>query len=90
VTAPAPALSPEQELLRQGIAQVRAGQTVAGMATLQKVIQRAPEEGAAWLWLGWAAARQNQRVLAERCFVRAQELGLGEPAEQALAWLRGS
>jgi hypothetical protein len=90
VTAPAPALSPEQELLRQGIAQVRAGQTVAGMATLQKVIQRAPEEGAAWLWLGWAAARQNQRVLAERCFVRAQELGLGEPAKQALAWLRGS
>lgn len=87
VSGPArPSLSPDPDLL-QGIAHVRAGKLAEGMVSLQKVIQRTPEEGTAWLWLGWAAARQNQRVLAERCFVRAQELGV-EQAEQALAWLR--
>jgi len=80
--------SPEQELLRQGIAQVRAGKVAAGMVLLQKVVQTSPDVGEAWLWLGWAAARQNQRILAERCFRRARELGWGEQAEQALAWLR--
>ena len=80
-------LPDEQALLRQGVAQVKAGQLAAGMLTLHKAIRRAPKMGAAWLWLGWAAALQDQRVLAERCFGRAQELGMGEEAEQALAWL---
>jgi hypothetical protein len=75
-------------LLRRGVAQVKAGQLAIGMLTLHKAIRRAPKMAAAWLWLGWAAALQDQRVLAERCFGRAQELGMGEEAEQALAWLR--
>jgi Flp pilus assembly protein TadD len=76
-----------QELLQEGIAQVQAGNAPAGFALLRQVVDESPDDADAWLWLGWAAASQNQRDLAEKCFLRAQQLG-AQQATQALEWLR--
>ena len=76
----------EGGLLAQGIQQVKSGNIRQGYAVLRKVLEQQPDNADAWLWLGWAAARQGDRATAQRCFLRAAKLGHGA-AEQALAWL---
>ena len=76
----------EVDLLAQGIQQVKGGNIRQGYAILRKVLEQQPDNADAWLWLGWAAARQGDRATAQRCFLRAAKLG-HTGAEQALAWL---
>ncbi len=74
------------DFLAQGIQQVKSGNIRQGYAILRKVLELQPDNADAWLWLGWAAARQGDRATAQRCFLRAAKLGHAA-AEQALAWL---
>ncbi len=76
----------EGGLLAQGIQQVKSGNIRQGYAVLRKVLEQQPDNADAWLWLGWAAARQGDRATAQRCFLRAAKLGHAA-ADQALAWL---
>jgi Tol biopolymer transport system component len=73
-------------LLREGVAQVKAGQNAAGLEKLRKVIQIYPENAVAWLWSGMAATRLKDWRTAEQCFVRAKELDHPK-ADEALKWL---
>ena len=81
--------TPEQldQLLKQGVAQVRAGKFAEGFSALQQVIKQSPQNAEAWLWLGYMAAMQKDRRTAERCFLRAQQAGhpKAQQALQALA-----
>ncbi len=74
------------QLLRQGIAQVKAAQFGEGMRKLRRVVQTQPQNATAWLWLGWAAAKQGDRRTAENCFRRAQALGHPK-ADEGLRWI---
>jgi Flp pilus assembly protein TadD len=75
-------------MLQQGIAQIRGEDTLEGYATLRRVVERAPRNAEAWLWMGWAAAQQKDHRTAQRCFLQAQRLGHPKAA-QALEWLKG-
>lgn len=82
-------LSAEQteEMLMEGIAQIKAGELHPGSAKLRQVIQGDPDNGEAWLWLGWAASEQKEIRTAERCFLQAENLGHPQAAK-ALEWLQ--
>lgn len=81
-------LSPQQvqKLLREGMAAIRSQDVVSGTRKLKQVIQLAPDNAEAWLWLGWAAFQDNQARTAQRCFLQAQKLEHAQ-ADKALQWL---
>jgi hypothetical protein len=85
--AAGPTPAPVQRLLEQGIAMVKAGKYADALATLRQMTYLDPENPEAWMWLGWAAAKQKDLAMAEHCFLQAQKLGYSQQAEQALAWL---
>jgi len=87
--APAPAAPPPQvdQQIQEGIARIKGGDAAAGYTLLRQVIQQSPRNAEAWLWLGWAAVKQNNATIAERCFQQAQEFGHPQ-AGQALQWLK--
>ncbi len=80
-------LSPVEETLNRGAEQVKQGSLEDGIASLRKVLEIEPENRRAWMWLGWAAVRQNDRRAAERFFRQADRLGHPK-AREALDWLR--
>jgi tetratricopeptide (TPR) repeat protein len=80
------ARSEADRLLREGVAQVKAGQNAEGLDKLRKVIQIYPKNAVAWLWSGMAATRLKDWRTAEQCFVRAKELNHPK-ADEALKWL---
>jgi Flp pilus assembly protein TadD len=91
---PSPVVSPAVRrpvdmdwLLREGRVQVQRGDIAGGIATLRRVIEHTPDKAEAWLWLGWALARQQDTEQAESCFLKAQKLDHPQ-ADQALAWLK--
>jgi len=94
-TTPEPTQEPVQvseaeqvsEWLQDGIQLVRKGQLERGAALLHMVVERESNNGTAWMWLGWAAAKSGDRRLAKRCFQHARRLGHPR-ASQALTWLR--
>ncbi len=86
--APPPTPAPVQQMLEQGIAMVKSGQYVEALATLRQMTYLDPENPEAWMWLGWAAAKQRDLALAEHSFLQAQKLGYAGQAEKALEWLR--
>jgi len=73
-------------LLREGVAQVKAGQNTAGLEKLRRVLQVYPQNAVAWLWSGMAATRLKDWRTAEQCFRRAKELNHPK-ADEALEWL---
>ncbi len=75
-------------LLREGVADVKAGQNVSGLEKLSRVTQMAPDTAVAWLWSGVAAARLKDRKQAEKNFQQAKKLGHPR-ADEALQWLNG-
>lgn len=81
------AASGNDELLRRGAELIRAGDVEGGISCLRKILEDEPENPRAWMWLGWAAVRQNDRKTAERCFRQAERLGHPK-ANEALSWLK--
>ena len=73
-------------LLREGVAQVKAGQNAAGLEKLRRVVQVYPQNAVAWLWSGMAATRLKDWRTAEQCFRQAKELNHPKAGE-ALEWL---
>jgi uncharacterized RDD family membrane protein YckC len=78
---PATSLSAVDHLLELGIAHVRRGNVAAGQATLFRVIMQAPTNATAWLWMGWAAVGQGERLIAVICFSQARRLGHPKAAQ---------
>ena len=76
------------DLLRAGVADVKAGNNASGLEKLTRVTQMDPDIAVAWLWSGMAAARLKDRKMAEQCFQRAKKLGHPK-ADEALRWLNG-
>jgi sugar lactone lactonase YvrE len=83
---PVPDVAQGDHLLRKGIAQIKAGDAMEGYRTLRRLIEHSPRDAEAWLWIGWAATQTGDHRAAERCFLRAQQLGHPK-AERALEWL---
>jgi Tol biopolymer transport system component len=80
----------EEQILNwliEGIEQIKGGGYKAGTEKLIKVLQEMPENASAWMWLGWAAGKQNDLRKAEGCFTEARRLGHPR-AEEGLAWLK--
>lgn len=75
-------------LLREGVAEVKAGKSASGLEKLHRVTEMAPDSAVAWLWSGVAAARLKDRKQADQCFQRAKKLGHPK-ADEALLWLHG-
>jgi hypothetical protein len=73
-------------LLREGVAEVKAGKSASGLEKLHRVTEMAPDSAVAWLWSGVAAARLKDRKQADQCFQRAKKLGHPK-ADEALLWL---
>jgi hypothetical protein len=81
-------LQPEMDaLLRQGVAEVKAGDAAPGLEKLQQVTQAEPGSAVAWLWSGMAAAKLKDWAQAEACFTRARDLGHPK-GDEALKWLQ--
>ncbi len=57
------------------MAQARARQYPAAFQSLRRVVQTDPQNGPAWMGLGFVFMQQNDRANAEQCFRRAQALG---------------
>ena len=66
---------------------IKRGEFKQGTEKLFKVVHQMPENASAWMWLGWAAGKQNDPGKAEGCFAEARRLGHPR-AEEGLAWLR--
>ena len=63
------------QLLQEGVAQIKRGDIAAGQATLRRVVIHAPDNATAWLWMGWVAIGQRDQHIAEVCFTQAHRLG---------------
>ncbi len=83
---PEPSEAEVMEWLQEGAALVKGGDIDTGEAKLRQVIEYAPENPSAWMWMGWSAAQRGDRRTAEQCFKRAKTLKHPK-AEKALKWL---
>lgn len=72
--------------LRKGVEEIKRGDFKQGTEKLFKVVQYMPDNASAWMWLGWAAGKQNDLRKAEGCFTEARRLGHPR-ADEGLAWL---
>jgi len=70
------------------MAQARARQYPAAFQSLRRVVQVDPQNGPAWMGLGFVFMQQNDQANAGQCFRRAQALGHPD-ASRALAQLAG-
>lgn len=76
-----------REWLREGATLIKSGELAKGDAKLRQVIEFAPQNASAWMWLGWSAAQKGDRRTAEQCFKRAKTLNHPK-ADKALIWLQ--
>jgi cytochrome c-type biogenesis protein CcmH/NrfG len=55
--------------------QVQQGQLAEATSRLRQILHEDPQNAEAWFWLGAAAETQRQHRTAQRCYVRAKDLG---------------
>ena len=63
----------------EGVELVRSGDYAKAEALLQQAVQRAPENGPAWLYLGIAQFRQGNYTAALQSLIKARDLNPGRP-----------
>jgi len=64
-------MSEIEDILKEGIAAVRAGQNAKGRALLREVIRHRPNDANVWLWMSGAVETHDERLM---CLRRALEV----------------